>query len=53
MLSRVTACMTIAIIEMWITQENPIPPKEFKKTFLEMVSTPLRNYVVSDQDNTC
>lgn len=44
-LSHLTACMTISIIEMWITQEEPVPPLKFKQTFLDMVATPLQDYV--------
>ena len=36
---------TLAIIESWITQEVPAPPESFSKQFLQVLRTPLSQFV--------
>lgn len=43
---RLIVNMTMDIIEIWISQENPIPPEEFEDIFLHFVNTPLIGYVL-------
>ena len=39
--------MAISFIEVWIRKENPIPPKEFRETFIQLAKTSLCDYIVS------
>ena len=39
--------MAISFIEVWIRKENPIPPKEFRETFIQLSKTSLCDYIVS------
>ncbi len=41
----------IANIEVWITQENPLPPQVFKEKFLTLVHSSLDQYISLDKDN--
>ena len=40
-LTRLLVESTMAIVEVWICQENPSPPEEFRPIFLRLVKTPL------------
>ena len=40
-LTRLLVESTMAIVEVWIFQENPSPPEEFRPIFLRLVKTPL------------
>lgn len=35
----------ISIISSWLTQDLPIPPERFKKYFLQLVHTPISDYL--------
>ena len=39
----------IANIEVWITQENPLPPQIFKEKFLTLVHTSIDQYISSEK----
>lgn len=35
----------INIIDVWITEDNPLPPEKFQKIFSELISTPLEHFI--------
>ena len=37
-----------SLIENWITQDDPVPFKQFSKTFLNLVSSPLTSFAAYD-----
>ena len=37
-----------SLIENWITQDDPVPCKQFSKTFLNLVSSPLTSFAAYD-----
>ena len=39
--------MAISFIEVWIRKDDPIPPEEFRKTFIQLSKTSLCDYIVS------
>lgn len=42
---------TMAIIKIWISEENPTAPEVFKADFLKLIQTPLFDYLVIDPDD--
>ena len=39
--------MAISFIEVWIRKDNPIPPEEYRETFIQLAKTSLCDYIVS------
>lgn len=39
--------MAISFIEVWIRKDNPLPPEEFRETFIQLSKTSLCDYIVS------
>ena len=39
--------MAISFIEIWIRKDNPIPPEEYRETFIQLSKTSLCDYIVS------
>ena len=39
--------MAISFIEVWIRKDNPIPPEEYRETFIQLSKTSLCDYIVS------
>lgn len=46
-IAHIITAMAISFIEVWIRKENPIPPKEFRETFIQLAKTSLCDYIVS------
>ena len=46
-IAHIITTMAISFIEVWIRKENPIPPKEFRETFIQLAKTSLCDYIVS------
>lgn len=46
-IAHIITSMAISFIEVWIRKENPIPPKEFRETFIQLAKTSLCDYIVS------
>lgn len=39
--------MAISFIEVWIRKDDPIPPEEYRETFIQLSKTSLCDYIVS------
>lgn len=46
-IAHIITTMAISFIEVWIRKENPISPKEFRDTFIQLAKTSLCDYIVS------
>lgn len=46
-IDHIITTMAISFIDVWIRKENPIPPEEYRETFIQLSKTSLCDYIVS------